>query len=188
MIYDHSTIWWANTQQRDRRIGFIVALSIHVALFFIGGSIFLKTAQFGVQSESETTEVSLVDTVEQPPAEIIETTQPTQKKQEETVKTPEKINQSVKIEASPNYFQNPSPPYPELAKQMRQEGLVLLAVDVDREGRPIKVEIEQSSGYRMLDQSALTAVNHWKFQPGRIGDLAVESKVTVPVRFKLQTD
>jgi len=187
MIYHNSVNWWANTQQRDKRIGFIAALSTHVIIFFIGGSIFFKTAQFSVQPV-ETTEVSLVDTIEQPPAEIIETPQPMQRKQEKFVKAPEKINQSVKVEASPNYFQNPSPPYPELAKKMRQEGLVLLAVDVDREGLPTKVEIEKSSGYRMLDQSALSAVSRWKFQPGRIGDLPVESKVTVPVRFKLQTD
>lgn len=38
-----------------------------------------------------------------------------------------------------------------------------------------------------MDQAAVKAVSHWKFQPGRIGDLSVESSVTIPVRFKLET-
>lgn len=59
-------------------------------------------------------------------------------------------------------------------------------MDVDREGTPIKVEILQSSGFRLLDQAAVKAVRHWKFQPGRVGDLPVESNVTVPIRFQLQ--
>ena len=92
----------------------------------------------------------------------------------------------VKVKANPDYYQNPSPEYPELAKQMRQEGLVMLAVDVDREGIPIQVEIKKSSGFRLLDQAALKAVRHWKFQPGRIGVFPVESEVRVPVRFRLE--
>ena len=62
----------------------------------------------------------------------------------------------------------------------------MLAVDVDKEGMPIKVEILQSSGYLLLDQAALKAVRHWKFQPGRIGNISVESTVTVPIRFRLE--
>jgi protein TonB len=92
----------------------------------------------------------------------------------------------VRGKANPNYFQNPAPEYPELAKQMRQEGLIILAVDVDREGLPIKVEINQSSGFRLLDQAALKAVGHWKFQPGRMGDIPVESTAIVPIRFRLE--
>lgn len=186
MTYDNSTIWWIQTQRQDRLIGFIIALSIHALLFLIGGAVFVKSAQFGVQSVSGTTEVSLVDTIEQPPAESVETPQPMQKKQGELVKVSAKTNQGVRIKGNPNYFQNPAPLYPELAKQMRQEGLVMLVVDVDREGIPKSVEIEKSSGYEMLDQSALKAVSHWRFQPSKVGDLPVESKVKVPIRFLLQ--
>jgi protein TonB len=95
-------------------------------------------------------------------------------------------NSGVKVKANPDYFQNPPPEYPELAKQMRQEGFVLLAADVDREGMPIKVEILKSSGFHLLDQAALKAVRHWKFQPGRIGSIPIESTVTVPIRFRLE--
>lgn len=92
----------------------------------------------------------------------------------------------VRVEAKPDYIQNPPPPYPDLAKQMRQEGIVMLSVDVNKEGDPVDVEIIQSSGFRLLDQAAVKAVRHWKFQPGRVGDIAIESKVEVPIRFRLQ--
>ena len=62
----------------------------------------------------------------------------------------------------------------------------MLTVDVDREGTPVQVEIKESSGFRLLDQAALKAVRHWKFQPGRIGVFPVESEVRVPVRFRLE--
>ncbi len=111
---------------------------------------------------------------------------PVEIKKQAVVKIQENIGHVIKVQADPNYFQNPPPEYPELAKQMRQEGLVMLAVDVDREGIPIKVEIKESSGFRLLDQAAVKAVRHWKFQPGRIGNIPVESSVTVPIRFRLE--
>ncbi len=187
MTYIHSMMGWDQIYRRDLRVGFMASLFIHGFLFFIGGAIFVRMAQYNVQSVSESTQVELVETLQPPVVEdIITPSKPIEVKKQEIVKVQEKVSQAVKIQANPNYFQNPPPAYPELAKQMRQEGLVMLAVEVDREGIPIHVEIEQSSGYRLLDQAALKAVSHWKFQPGRIGDLPVESKVTVPVRFRLE--
>jgi periplasmic protein TonB len=94
----------------------------------------------------------------------------------------------VIVKANPDYFKNPAPPYPELAKQMRQEGFVMLSVEVGTRGEPIKVDITQSSGYHLLDQAALEAVSHWKFQPGSIDNVAVDSTVTVPIRFHLERE
>ncbi|MBE7446342.1 MAG: energy transducer TonB [Planctomycetia bacterium] len=69
---------------------------------------------------------------------------------------------------------------------MRQEGLVMLTVVIDRKGMPVKVEVEQSSGYQLLDKAALEAVRRWRFQPERIGNIPTESRVTIPVRFRLE--
>jgi len=179
------TIDWVQAEKRDRLISFSIAVSIHLLLFVAGGAMFVKNAQFSVQPVSESTDIDL-EQMPAPTVEAIETPQPLKEKKEEVVPVPDKIVQGVKVEANPNYFQNPAPPYPELAKQMRQEGLVVLTVDVDRYGVPVKVDVEQSSGFRMLDQAALKAVSHWKFQPGKIGDLPVESTVKVPVRFHLE--
>lgn len=62
----------------------------------------------------------------------------------------------------------------------------MFVVEVDQKGMPVQVEVEQSSGYHLLDQAALKAVRYWRFQPERIGDLPVTSRVAIPVRFRLE--
>ena len=89
------------------------------------------------------------------------------------------------VEARPNYLKNPPPPYPESARKMEQEGLVELLVSVNRGGSADAVEIRKSSGFTLLDQAAVKAVRRWKFHAAKIGSLAVESKVEVPIRFRL---
>jgi protein TonB len=89
------------------------------------------------------------------------------------------------IQAKPNYLKNPEPIYPELARRRHQEGLVLLAVKVTAQGRTERVEIKKSSGFSLLDNAAVEAVRDWEFQPARIGSLALESQIEVPVRFEL---
>jgi protein TonB len=49
------------------------------------------------------------------------------------------------------------------------------------------MEIEKSSGYEMLDNSALRAVKEWIFIPGRRNGVAIPSWVTVPIRFQLSS-
>jgi len=85
-----------------------------------------------------------------------------------------------------DYLSNPAPRYPPKARQNGWEGLVVLRVAVNKEGRPFKLEIEHSSDYDILDQSAMKAVHEWTFRPAQIGGVAIESSVRVPVRFKLE--
>jgi len=84
-----------------------------------------------------------------------------------------------------HYLSDPKPDYPELARQMRQQGVVELSVVVDAAGSVAEVSISRSSGYPMLDQAAVQAVRRWRFEPARAGGLPVPSKVQVPVRFSL---
>ncbi|OQZ00213.1 MAG: hypothetical protein B6D35_07175 [Candidatus Brocadia sp. UTAMX2] len=108
-------------------------------------------------------------------------------KQHETVKTmPQSSLGTTRTKSRPGYFQNQPPEYPQLARQMRQEGLVILRVEIDSKGMPVQVEVEQSSGYQLLDRAALKAVRRWKFQPEMRGDLPVKSRVAIPVRFRLE--
>lgn len=107
--------------------------------------------------------------------------------QQETGKTMPRPSQgTIGTKGKPCYFQNRPPEYPQLARQMHQEGLVMLSVEVDQKGMPVKVEVKQSSGYQLLDQAALKAVKRWRFQPERIGDIPIRSRVEVPVRFRLE--
>lgn len=84
------------------------------------------------------------------------------------------------------YLSNPAPPYPQAARRAGQQGTVTLRVLVLRTGLPSRVELEKSSGSRLLDVAAQDAVRGWRFVPARRGTDPVESWVLVPVVFRLE--
>ncbi len=87
--------------------------------------------------------------------------------------------------AKPDYLRNPEPDYPLAARRRGQQGSVVLNVTVSPRGCATEVSLQQSSGFELLDQAAIKAVKTWDFEPARVGAMAVESKIEVPVRFKL---
>ncbi len=56
---------------------------------------------------------------------------------------------------------------------------------VSAEGRAMKVTVKRSSGVRILDQAAASAVRGWSFEPERVAGIPAVSHVDVPVRFRL---
>ncbi len=92
----------------------------------------------------------------------------------------------AEIFAQPNYFRNPAPSYPQEARQKGQEGRVVLLVRVSKAGRPVDVTVDKGSGFPLLDQSAIKAVWDWKFYPAQVGPLPVDSRVQIPIRFRLE--
>ena len=91
-----------------------------------------------------------------------------------------------KILASPDYGVNPKPPYPVIARRMGLEGVVLLKVQVQPDGSVAQVQLSRSSGFSLLDDSAIKTVQeYWRFLPARLGGEAVESWVEVPIQFVL---
>jgi protein TonB len=88
--------------------------------------------------------------------------------------------------ARPRYRSNPQPIYPAEARRLRQQGQVLLTVEVSAQGRALSVALKQSSGFPSLDQSAIQTVGRWSFEPARIGGMPVTSRAEVPVRFRLK--
>lgn len=87
--------------------------------------------------------------------------------------------------AYPRYQLNDPPAYPRLSRKRGQEGTVFLQVLVDEEGRVQDLEIENSSGFRLLDRAAESAVQKWVFEPGRRGEEKIPMWVRVPVTFQL---
>jgi periplasmic protein TonB len=87
--------------------------------------------------------------------------------------------------AKPNYLKNPAPRYPEEARQAKQEGVVVLVARVAPSGTADAVSVKASSGYSLLDDAALKAVQKWKFKPAKVGKMPVASQVEIPVRFQL---
>jgi protein TonB len=88
--------------------------------------------------------------------------------------------------AVPKYRENAHPRYPMLARSRGEEGVVLISAEVLANGRVGKLGIRRTSGYRLLDQSALEAVKNWKFEPARKMGLPVAVWVEIPVRFALR--
>jgi protein TonB len=84
------------------------------------------------------------------------------------------------------YLNNPAPVYPLLSRRLREEGKVLLRVQVSAQGRAEHLYVKKSSGYRRLDEAAQQAVSQWRFIPARQGAEPVTSDVTVPIVFRLQ--
>lgn len=84
-----------------------------------------------------------------------------------------------------NYGSNPKPKYPGIATSRGWEGTVYLLVQVSIEGLSEGVTVQRSSGYESLDDSAIEAVEKWKFLPAKRGNTPVSSSVIVPINFIL---
>lgn len=83
---------------------------------------------------------------------------------------------------------NRPPPYPRLSRVNEEEGRVVLRVLVKADGTAGEVEILASSGYRLLDESARTTVQTWRFKPATIDGKPVAEWYQVPIPFKLQNN
>ena len=85
-----------------------------------------------------------------------------------------------------NYRRWSPPGYPRRALDLGQEGTVTLHAKVGPNGRPGELKVAESSGYRLLDLAALSAVKTWEFEPARADGSIITSWVRVPVRFVIQ--
>jgi protein TonB len=88
---------------------------------------------------------------------------------------------------SAEYLHNPEPKYPLMARRRGEQGHVLLQVTVSETGQAVIVVVLQSSGYALLDQSAVRAVKNWQFVPATANRQAVTAEVKIPVRFILES-
>ncbi len=89
-------------------------------------------------------------------------------------------------EARPRYRENPSPPYPLLARRKGYQGNVIFDVLIDINGRVADMKIFSSSGFAVLDTAARATVEKWRFDPGMKGNKKIEMWVKVPIRFQLR--
>jgi protein TonB len=84
---------------------------------------------------------------------------------------------------SVEYVKTPLPVYPRESSRRHEHGTVLLRVLVDTGGRPMQIEVERSSGFERLDNSALDAVRRWLFRPHEVNGIAQAVQVLVPIEF-----
>ncbi|WP_252178089.1 energy transducer TonB [Endozoicomonas sp. 4G] len=77
------------------------------------------------------------------------------------------------------------PKYPRIAQRRNQQGVVMLEVVVDSQGHAMNIKVLESSGFELLDQSAIEAVEDWQFEPQKRNNQLVASRVHIPVAFQL---
>lgn len=178
----------------------VLSAVVHLAVA-VSGHFTPEPAAFGVRQAPSSIELMLVEEAPLPERfpeqyEVITTRQETEPEQtinpqpaqekEEQPEITSPAEQGALTEPRPVEHINPSPRYPRLARSRGWEGLVLLRVLVDLDGQVERVDIEKSSGYRVLDKEAVDVVSRWQFEPARRGVLRTAATVTVPVRFKLE--
>jgi periplasmic protein TonB len=84
------------------------------------------------------------------------------------------------------YESAPAPSYPIEAIRKALTGTVTLRVLVDVDGKPLDVQVERSSGHRVLDAAAKKQVlAKWRFRPAMEDGHAVQAIGMVPVVFSL---
>ena len=92
----------------------------------------------------------------------------------------------VEADSRPYEHENPKPFYPAAARRRGMQGQVLLRVEVNVRGKVSNIELKKSSGYRLLDDAAITTVKQWRFIPAKNHNKLVTSVVEIPVRFELK--
>ena len=91
----------------------------------------------------------------------------------------------VAADSRPYMLENEKPVYPATARRRGIQGVVLLSVKVNKEGYVEKIDILQTSGFRVLDRSALKSVESWRFIPAKSGNENIASQMEIPIRFIL---
>ena len=82
-----------------------------------------------------------------------------------------------------NLLQQVKPTYPQLARSVRVQGVVILEAIIDREGRVENLKV--LSGHPLLVPAAFEAVQQWRYRPTLLNGQPVEVLTQVTVNFSL---
>jgi periplasmic protein TonB len=86
--------------------------------------------------------------------------------------------------SAPRAIFSPDPEYSEEARKVKHQGTVVLALVVAADGRPRDIRVINSLGMG-LDEKAIEAVSHWKFEPAMKDNKPVSVAISVEVEFRL---
>ena len=82
-------------------------------------------------------------------------------------------------------MRNPSPEYPEMAVFLDYQGDTIIRIKVSPKGQALGVEVLNSSGHKILDDSALKALKRWRFNPSKETDTSMANSVIITVSYVL---
>ena len=88
---------------------------------------------------------------------------------------------------APRIIYKSIPDYPARSVENAEQGMAVISVYILKNGRVGQAQIEQSTGFEMLDASALAAVSQWIFEPAASSSQITESWFKIPVKFQLKS-
>jgi periplasmic protein TonB len=98
------------------------------------------------------------------------------------VATPQRVRVSSGV-SSGMLIRKVQPNYPQLAKQARIQGTVLLQAEISKDGTIQNLQL--ISGHPMLAPAAIEAVKQWRYKPYLLNGEPVAVETTVQVNFSL---
>jgi protein TonB len=82
---------------------------------------------------------------------------------------------------------NPAPVYPAESRARMEQGRILVRVLTAPDGKPIRTEVKESSGFARLDKAAQDTVMQWRFKPRPQDTEAVWREVPISFLFSPTT-
>ena len=76
--------------------------------------------------------------------------------------------------------------YPRWAVREGWEGTLVIAVEVLKSGEVGRWKVMRSTGYSLLDETAVNAIHQWHFHPGTEKGQPVVMCIQIPIHFELR--
>lgn len=90
------------------------------------------------------------------------------------------------LDEKPSLVHRDSPEYPESARKSGFEGMVVVKVLINEQGKVARTWVVKSTGNKSLDSSAVAAAEKFEFTPGKKAEQPVKVQMTIPFNFKLK--
>lgn len=85
-----------------------------------------------------------------------------------------------------DYLKNPPPPYPPMSKRLGEQGRVVVRAFIQLDGTASRAEVQRSSGFERLDQTAVQTVLRWRYVPGKRAGVPEAMWFNIPINFVLE--
>ncbi len=98
-----------------------------------------------------------------------------------------RIHSVQELDVVPKPIQQNAPKYPVALRNQGTEGKAVISMVIDAQGA-VRDLTTVSSTDEDFARAALNAVSSWQFEPGRIGDVPVNSRLEVPILFNIRRE